>query len=125
MSLIMQKLTQQEEEAMRYVWHLQGGFIKDILACYPPPSPPYTTVASIIQNLKRKGYVRIEREGNGYRYLPVVSEAEYKRTFLSGFVQEYFRNSYKELVSFFARDQKLSGDDLKDILRMIEEEKDK
>ena len=91
----------------------------------PPPSPPYTTVASIIQNLKRKGYVRIEREGNGYRYLPVVSEAEYKRTFLSGFVQEYFRNSYKELVSFFARDQKLSGDDLKDILRMIEEEKDK
>ncbi len=121
----MQRLTQQEEEAMRYVWRLQGGFIKDVVGCYPPPPPPYTTVASIIQNLKRKGYVRMERKGNGYRYLPIVSEAEYKRTFLGGFVQEYFRNSYKEMVSFFARDQKLSGDDLKDILRMIEEGKEK
>ena len=58
--------------------------------------------------------------GNTYQYLPIIRESEYKRSFMSGFVQNYFENSYKEMVSFFAREQKLSTNDLKDIIDMIE-----
>jgi hypothetical protein len=35
-------------------------------------------------------------------------------------VRNYFANSYKEMVSFFAKEQKLSADDLKDIIELIE-----
>ena len=120
----MEKLTIQEEEVMIYVWELQSCFVKDIVAKYPQPAPPYTTVASIVKNLERKGYVTSKRVGNTYQYTPAIRENEYKRHFMSSVVRNYFENSYKEMVSFFAKDQKLSTDDLKDIIELIEKGKD-
>jgi len=60
----MEKLTIQEEEVMIYIWELQCCFVKDIVAKYTQPAPPYTTVASIVKNLERKGYVTPKRVGN-------------------------------------------------------------
>ena len=57
----MEKLTIQEEEVMIYIWELQSCFVKDIVAKYTQPAPPYTTVASIVKNLERKGYVTPKR----------------------------------------------------------------
>jgi len=51
-----------------------------------------------------------------------VKEAEYKRTFMSNVVQNYFTGSYKEMVSFFVRDRKLSKSDLQDLMDQIEKE---
>ncbi|MCD8042887.1 MAG: BlaI/MecI/CopY family transcriptional regulator [Tannerellaceae bacterium] len=119
----MDKLTRQEEEAMLWIWELQPCYIKDILAKYPDPKPPYTTLASIVKNLERKKYVKARRNGNIYEYYALIPESEYKRTFMSGVVQNYFENSYKEMVSFFAKDQKISADDLKEIIDMIEKKK--
>ncbi len=120
----MEKLTLQEEEAMIYIWELGSCFVKDIVAKYPLPKPPYTTVASIVKNLERKRYVSSTRVGNTYQYTPAIRESEYKRTFMSGFVRNYFEDSYKEMVSFFAKEQKISTNDLKDIIDMIEKGKE-
>lgn len=120
----MEKLTKQEEEVMLHIWALKECFVKDILACYPQPQPPYTTIASVVSNLKRKGYVKMSRIGNTYQYTPLIPETEYKRMFMSGFVRNYFENSYKEMVTFFAKEQKISADDLQDIINMIEKEKE-
>ena len=68
--------------------------------------------------------IRAARVGNTYQYTPLIRESEYKRTFMSGFVRNYFENSYKEMVSFFAKDQKISANDLKDIIDMIEKGKE-
>ncbi len=116
----MEKLTIQEEEVMLYIWELGNCFIRDIVSKYSEPKPPYTTVASIVKNLERKKYVAAVRIGNTYQYVPVIHESEYKQSFMSGFVRNYFENSYKEMVSFFAKEQKLSTHDLKDIIDMIE-----
>ena len=118
----MDKLTIQEEEVMLYIWSLDQCFIKDIVAKFPEPQPPYTTVASIVNNLKRKGYVEAKRYGNTYMYMPLIKLGEYKSSFISGVVRNYFANSYKEMVSFFAKEQKLSTDDLKEIINLIEKQ---
>ena len=120
----MEKLTIQEEEAMLYIWELRECFVKDIVAKYPKPNPPYTTVASIVKNLERKKYVKAKRFGNTYQYTPSIKESDYKRQFMSSVVRNYFENSYKELVSFFAKDSKISSEELKDIIDMIEKGKD-
>ena len=120
----MEKLTIQEEEVMIYIWDLGSCFIKDIVSKYSKQAPPYTTVASIVKNLERKGYVKPSRVGNTYQYTPAIRESEYKRSFMSGFVNNYFENSYKEMVSFFAKEQKLSTNDLKEIINMIEKGKE-
>jgi predicted transcriptional regulator len=120
----MEKLTPQEEEVMLHIWQLGPCYVKEILAHYPEPKPPYTTLASSVKNLERKKYVKTRQQGNSYHYTPLVEEGEYKRTFMSGVVRNYFENSYKEMVSFFAREQKLSADDLKEIIAMIEKGKE-
>ena len=116
----MEKLTHQEEEAMLILWRLQRGFVKDILEQYAEPRPPYTTLASTIKNLERKRYVKSRRYGNILEYEPVVSEQDYKKQFMSGVVKDYFCNSYSELVAFFAREQHISAEELKEIIRLIE-----
>ncbi|WP_118195821.1 BlaI/MecI/CopY family transcriptional regulator [Albibacterium indicum] len=121
----MEKLTKQEEDAMILLWRQNGGFVKDILELYPEPKVPYTTLASTFKNLERKKYLRAKKLGNSWFYRPLIKENEYKKAFMGNFVSDYFRNSYKELVSFFAKEEKISPDELKEILDMIQEGKSK
>lgn len=38
----MEKLTMQEEEVMIYIWELESCYVKDIVAKFEQPTPPYT-----------------------------------------------------------------------------------
>jgi BlaI family transcriptional regulator, penicillinase repressor len=116
---MIEKLTQQEEEAMQAVWRNGEGNVKSFLDNLDVDIP-YTTLASTIKNLEKKGYVTARLVGNAYVYKAAVSEEEYKKRFMNGFVKEYFENSYKELVNFFVEQKKLSPKELKEILSMIE-----
>lgn len=119
----MEKLSVQEEEAMQAVWQLGQGFIKDFLDVLPEPKPPYTTLASTIKNLERKEFVTGEKVANSFRYKAAIKEEEYKKRFMSGFVSDYFENSYKDLVTFFAKNKKISATELKEIINLIENHK--
>ena len=119
----MEKLSKQEEEAMQAVWQCKTGFIKDFLDLLEDPKPPYTTLASTIKNLERKGFLKSEKLGNSFRYKPLLNEEDYKKKFMNGFVSDYFQNSYKDLVTFFANEKKISAGELKEIIKLIENPK--
>ena len=105
---------------MQAAWQKGAGFIREFLDVMPEPKPPYTTLASTVKNLENKGFLKSEKFGNSYRYSPVIAEEEYKKRFMSGFVSDYFKNSYKDLVTFFAKDKKISASDLQEIIKLIE-----
>lgn len=119
----MEKLSKQEEDAMQAVWQFGRGFIKDFLELMEEPKPPYTTLASTVKNLERKGFVESEKMGNSFRYAPAIQEEDYKKKFMNGFVSDYFQNSYKDLVTFFANEKKISASELKEIIKLIENPK--
>ena len=52
----------------------------------------------------------------------LVKESDYKRSFMNGVVSNYFTGSYKEMVSFFVRDRKISKKELEDLINIIEDE---
>jgi BlaI family penicillinase repressor len=116
----MEKLTPQEEQAMQAVWKTGEGNVKMFLENIPEPKPPYTTLASTVKNLEKKGYLSSRLLGNAYLYKPAVEEEQYKKKFMGSVVKDYFDNSYKELVSFFVEQKKLSAKELKEIIGMIE-----
>lgn len=118
----MEKLTYQEEEVMRVIWQVKSGVIKDFLNRMDEPRPPYTTVASIVKNLEKKGFLTSKKHGNIYEYKPLVEENEYMAKFMSGVVRNYFENSYKEMVTFFAKEQKISAKELQEIIKLIEKQ---
>lgn len=120
----MEKLTHQEEAVMLHIWQLKECVVKDILNEMDDPKPPYTTVASIVRNLEQKDYLNSKKYGNVWVYTPKVAEDDYKKAFMSNVVKSYFENSYKELVSFFAKEEKISPEELQEIVKMIEKGKE-
>src|SRR6201992_1753352 len=121
----MEKLSQQEEEAMQAVWKTGEGNVKLFLENMPVAGTPYTTLASTIKNLEKKGFLSGRLIGNAYLYKPLITEDEYKKKFMSGFVKEYFADYYKALVNFFVEEKKLGARELKEIIDLIEGKKEK
>jgi predicted transcriptional regulator len=116
----MEKLTNKEEEIMRVLWDLKKAFVKEVLAELPDPKPHYNTISTIIRNLEEKGYIRHEAFGKTHRYHPAVTKEEYRKTFMQKTISNYFENSYKNVVSFLAREEKISVNELKEIIDLIE-----
>ncbi len=119
---MLEKLSPQEEQALQAVFATGEGNVKMFLENLED-AVPYTTLASTIKNLEKKGYLQSRAVGNAYLYKPTMSEGEYKKQFMNGVVKNYFDNSYKELVNFFVEQKKLSPKELKEIIEMIEKEK--
>jgi len=120
---MINKLSLQEEQAMQAIWQTGEGNVKMFLDQMGPPVPPYTTLASTVKNLEKKNFVQGRLVGNAYVYIPLITEADYKKKFINGFVADYFDNSYKELVNFFIDQKKLSPKELKEIINLIEAKK--
>lgn len=120
----MEKLTKQEEEVMMLFWQLgKSCYIRDVMDIYPEPKPPYTSVASTVKNLQRKGYLESKAKGVSYLYNVKITQDKYKSRFMKGWVKDYFHDSYRQMVSFFAKEQAISADDLREILKEIEKGK--
>ncbi len=118
-----QRLTPKEEELLQVLWRLQKAFVKEIVAELPKPRPHYNTVSTIIRKMVEKGFVGYESFGNTHRYYPLVSKKTYTENFMQKALRNYFDNSYKNMVSFFAKEQKISADDLREIIELIEKQK--
>ena len=118
----MKKLTAREEEVMELMWQLGECAPKDIVAKYSEPKPHVNTIATMVQSLERKGYVEHRQQGRGYIYFPVVKQEDYGRTKLGGFVDRYFKHSYMELVSSLVAEEKVSEQELIDILHELKKQ---
>lgn len=119
----MQKLTNKEEEIMHILWKLKKAFVKDVLAEITEDQPHYNTLSTIIRNLEEKGFVSHNAYGNTHQYFPIVSMEDYRKRFMNTAIENYFNNSYKSMVSFFAEEDKISAEELREILEIIEKKK--
>lgn len=120
----IQKLTNKEEEIMQALWKLKNAFVKELLEELPAiPKPHYNTVSTLVRNLEEKGFVGHEAFGNTHRYFPVISREDYRKAYINDTVAGYFDYNYKSLVSFFAKEEKISADELREIIALIESKK--
>jgi BlaI family transcriptional regulator, penicillinase repressor len=119
----MQKLTNKEEEIMHILWKLKKAFVKDVMAEIAEDQPHYNTLSTIIRNLEEKGFVSHNAYGNTHQYFPIVTMEDYRKRFMNVAIENYFNNSYKSMVSFFAQEDKISAEELREILDIIEKKK--
>ncbi|MFV8342045.1 BlaI/MecI/CopY family transcriptional regulator [Flavobacterium sp. XS2P39] len=120
----MQKLTNKEEEIMHILWKLKKAFVKEVMAEITEDQPHYNTLSTIVRNLEEKGFVSHNAFGNTHQYYPIVSLEDYRKRFMNTAIDNYFNSSYKNMVSFFAKEEKISAAELREILMMIENQKE-
>jgi BlaI family transcriptional regulator, penicillinase repressor len=113
-------LTPQEESAMLVLWEQGEGTVKKLLDAHHDSQLPYTTLASTLKNLQRKGFVKTRMIGKVYFYSPTITHTAFKKKFIRGVIKNYFHNSYKDVVTFFIEQKKISGEELKELIHLIE-----
>ncbi len=118
----MQKLAKREEEIMQILWKLEKGFIKEIIEEMPEPKPHYNTVSTIVRILSDKGYIDHKPFGNTHQYFPLLKKENYQKDAITDVLKKYFDNSYSKMVAHFAQEEKISQNELEDILNLIKKE---
>lgn len=116
----MQKLTNREEELMQIFWSQGPMFVKDIVALYDDPKPHFNTISTMVRTLESKGFLDHEAFGNTYRYRPIISQEEFSKGVLGSVVTRYFENSYQSVVSALIAEEKISVDELEELIRKVQ-----
>lgn len=116
---MIKELTKAEDQLMQILWKLQKAFVKDIIEELPKPKPAYNTVSTIIRILETKGFVKHTAYGKTHQYFPVVSKEKYTKFYLNSMLTGYFNGSFQNLVSFFAKENDLSLDDMEKLLKEL------
>lgn len=114
------KLSAKEEAIMSCFWRNGPMFVREVLECLPDPKPHFNTVSTFIRGLEAKGWLSHEQFGNSYRYFAVVDGADYRNRSLRGLVDRFFGRSYLNFVSTLVEDEKISTDELRELIDQIE-----
>jgi len=115
----MKELTKAEDEVMQLLWRLEKAFVKDLVEEMPDPKPAYNTVSTIVRILEKKGFVGHNAYGKTHEYYPLLTRDEYTRSYMKKFMRNYFSGSFKEMVSFFAREDNMSLSDFDDLMEDV------
>ena len=121
----MTSLTKAEEQVMQILWKEKKGFVKDLLEHFPEPKPAYNTVSTIIRILEKKGFVAHRSYGKSHEYYPLISLERYRSDRFSSLMKNYFNNSMKQVLSHFGKTGSMDIQEADEIIRMMEEVKEK
>ena len=119
----MKKLTNKEKEIMTLYWQHGPMFVRELQEHYDEPRPHFNTLSTIVRILEREGYLGHKQFGNTYQYYPLITEAEYGRNSIAGVIKNYFSGSYLSAVSSFVKEEKISVEELRELIDQIESSK--
>ncbi|MFV0592294.1 MAG: BlaI/MecI/CopY family transcriptional regulator [Draconibacterium sp.] len=118
----MKTLTKAEEQIMQILWKLNEAVVKQVVDEFDDPKPAYTTVATVLKVLEKKGFVQSKKVGNVNLFYTEVSKQEYTRVQFGSLLKNYFNGSFPKLATFFAKENNLSLEELEEIMKITEEE---
>ena len=115
------QLTKAETQLMNILWDLPGaqGSSADIMDKYPEPKPALTTLLTFLKILKDKGFVASTKIGRGHIFSALVSKADYTSYYIREVKNTFFGGSFSSLVSFFAKNEQLSQQEIDEIKEIV------
>lgn len=112
-------LTKAEEQVMHILWKLERGFVKDVIKEFKDPKPAYSTVSTIIRILVDKKVVGYKAYGKTHEYFPLISKEVYSKQKMGEVMHKLFDDSPKKMLSFLVKKEKLSIEDLDEIMKTL------
>ncbi|MBR4793609.1 MAG: BlaI/MecI/CopY family transcriptional regulator [Bacteroidaceae bacterium] len=118
----MKRLSKKEEDIMELFWQNGAMTVGELRELLPEPKPHVNTISTQVRLLESNGFLGHSKEGMGYRYHAVISRDEYSNSSIGRIVSHCFENSYIDAVSALVKDDKISVDELEDLIKRIKEE---
>ena len=116
------QLTKAETQVMNIVWGLPEGegTVQEILDCYPEPKPAYTTLLTFTKILTEKGFLLAKKVGKANRFRPTITREDYQERVVNDVKDTFFGGSFTSLVSFFAKREHLSDEEIAELKALID-----
>ena len=118
----MKRLTKKEEIIMEHFWKNGPLFVRELRELYPEPKPHFSTLSTQVRTLQEEGFIGHKAYGPTYQYFAKVTKEEYKQRSLIGLIDRYFDNSYLEAVSALVKEDKITLEELKELIEIIEKQ---
>lgn len=115
----MKTLSAREEMVMNILWDKGPMFVQDMLELLPEPLH-FNTISTFVRGLEKKGLVGHKTYGISHQYYAVVSREEFNKKTLKSVIGKYFNNSYLGMVSSLVKEEEISLDELKELIREVE-----
>ncbi len=115
------QLTPKEEELMQLLWEHGPIAISKLVELYPEPRPHFNTVSTVVRRLEAKGFVSHEDVSGTFHYFAKVAKEYFRNRSFGNFIKNYFGGSYYGAVSALVSEEKISADELKELLKIIEQ----
>lgn len=116
-------LTRAEMEIMNILWNSEGMMNTHcIIEQYPDPKPAYSTIATFLKILTKKGFINYKKAEAGNKtffFYPLLTRQKYTSQFMQEAKSTLFGNSMKAMLHFFAQSEEISDEDLEEIISMI------
>ena len=119
------QLTDKEEELMRLLWEHGPMFVSNLLELYPEPKPHFNTVSTVIRRLEAKGFVAHNEISGSFQYYPVAKMETFRSRSLGRIIKSYFKASYYGAVSTLVAEEKITADELRELLDLVEQKSKK
>ena len=120
MNAMQRKLTNKEQEIMELFWDKGPMFVRELLDCYEDPKPALTTLSTMVRILEQKGFMAHKAFGTAHQYFPLLTREEYKKRSLTSLISDYYENSYLNAVSALVKEDKITIEELKELIAQIE-----
>ncbi|OGD73630.1 hypothetical protein A3K29_05940 [Candidatus Collierbacteria bacterium RIFOXYB2_FULL_46_14] len=119
--MIQTKLSPLEQEVMVVVWDLKKCHVRDVVNKFGKAKPmAYTTVATLLDRLYKKGMVNKRNEGMAFVFSPKSTSEEYSKKIAKSFLNNFF-DSFGEsaTVSFAKSVESLQKEKREELLRLL------
>ena len=117
----MKSLTKREEEMMNFFWDKGTMRVSELQMLYDEPRPHVNTLGTLVKILEEKGFVGHRAiTARSYVYFGKVTKAEYSKGTLKNVVDKYFGKNYLNVVNTLVKDDKISVDELKELIQLVE-----
>lgn len=105
---------------MQLLWEHGPISISKLVELYPEPKPHFNTISTVMRRLDAKGFVDHNDLSGTFHYFAKVDKEHFRRRSFGNFINNYFGGSYYGAVSALVADDKISKEELKELLELIE-----
>jgi BlaI family transcriptional regulator, penicillinase repressor len=119
------QISEAESAVMDVLWRRQPLAADEVAAELAPLRGwQEATVKTLLNRLLNKGAIRAEREGRRYLYAPVLKREDWVLDESQDLLERLFEGRVAPLVAHFSAHRRLSGKDIAELRRLLEELED-
>lgn len=115
-------LAEREAEVMEVLWKSGPATVAEVRE-HLTDDLAYTTVLTILRNLKSKGYVDHREEGKAHRFRARVARTDARGNALRDLARKFFDGSAMAVMTHLVSDEALSAKELAELRQLIDRKK--